>query len=154
MTSTLSIPNSILKASIEEIRKVGLEKREGFLVWLGKREKHGASVVQELFVPQYESGSKFYRVTQQGNLDLMRRLKDTKTIVLAQLHSHPNEAFHSTSDDRLATVSCIGGLSFVLPNFGELSAVNSFQTLVKVYKLEAGGAWVETDQQNYGIVDG
>jgi len=37
--------------------------------------------------------------------------------IIAQIHSHPNEAYHSEADDASPIVATIGGVSIVVPRF-------------------------------------
>lgn len=60
--------------------------------------------------------------------------------LIAQLHSHPGEAYHSEIDDRYSVVTARGGLSLVVPDF----AAGPFTLdACAVYRLEAGGEWAE-----------
>lgn len=38
--------------------------------------------------------------------------------LIAQIHSHPSEAYHSTMDDDFPIMATEGGFSIVVPNFG------------------------------------
>ncbi len=37
--------------------------------------------------------------------------------LIAQIHSHPSEAYHSSADDRFPIVDTYGGVSIVVPDF-------------------------------------
>lgn len=67
-------------------------------------------------------------------------LNERSLRLIAQLHSHPGEAYHSETDDRYSVVTARGGLSLVIPDF----AAGPF-TLdsCAVYRLEVGGEWIE-----------
>jgi hypothetical protein len=43
--------------------------------------------------------------------------------LIAQIHSHPTEAYHSDTDDRYAIATSLGSISIVIPDF----AVRPFQ---------------------------
>lgn len=60
--------------------------------------------------------------------------------LVAQLHTHPGEAYHSDTDDRYSIVTARGGLSIVVPNFArdELRLEEC-----AVYRLVVGGEWVQ-----------
>jgi hypothetical protein len=55
--------------------------------------------------------------------------------LIAQVHSHPNEAYHSEADDEYAIVTAEGGLSFVVPNFGKAPLD---PTIWAIYRLTQG----------------
>jgi len=59
--------------------------------------------------------------------------------LIAQVHSHPGEAYHSRADDRYAIVTAEGGFSLVVPDFGDAPAD---PTAWAVYRLDQG-AWRE-----------
>jgi hypothetical protein len=150
----IKIPKSLLNTSLSEIKNKALDKHEGFALWLGRRSGEAAGLVTEVFVPEYNSGALFYRITDIGDEQLIRHLKDKKLVVLAQIHSHPEEAFHSKTDDELATVNYIGGLSFVVPDFGLTTDTLNFSKRSKVYKLEHGGFWKESSPDDYEVING
>jgi hypothetical protein len=143
MNSSLTIPAKILEQTLEELRLVGLSQREGFVLWLGDRTRNR---IKEMYVPEYESGKSFYRITEKGNTSLFSHLKQNKLYVLAQIHTHPFEAFHSLADDKMATVAHVGGLSFVLPDFARQATLKNFSELVKTYQLSKLGKWESSNQ--------
>jgi hypothetical protein len=50
---------------------------------------------------------------------LLRALRQRDEKLVAQIHSHPGEAFHSFGDSQHATSYHPGFISIVLPNFGK-----------------------------------
>lgn len=148
----LLIPTNVLLNSISEIQKIGNLNRECFCLWLGKRSED-AGVVKEIFIPEYDSGSDYYKITDKGSLELINYIMASKLTVLAQIHSHPQKAFHSLADDRMATVAHIGGLSFVVPYFGKDICMKNFEEHVKVFKLAAKGKWQEDVSKSWEVVN-
>jgi hypothetical protein len=60
--------------------------------------------------------------------------------LIAQVHSHPTEAFHSSMDDDYAVVTTAGSFSLVVPDFAARPfAVDD----CAVYRLNVQGRWVE-----------
>lgn len=58
--------------------------------------------------------------------------------LIAQVHSHPTEAFHSSMDDDYAVVTAAGSLSLVVPDF----ASRPFSVSdCAVFRLTANGTW-------------
>lgn len=58
--------------------------------------------------------------------------------LIAQIHSHPKEAYHSEADDRFPIVDTYGGVSIVVPNFA------SGKVLLKdcaIYRLSLNKTW-------------
>lgn len=60
--------------------------------------------------------------------------------VLARVHTHPTDAYHSPVDDRNLIIGHVGAISIVVPDFAagavELSGCS-------VNQLQADGAWIE-----------
>ena len=56
-------------------------------------------------------------LTEQGQWELATALGPGETYV-ARIHSHPGEAFHSSTDDRNPVITFQGAISIVVPFFG------------------------------------
>lgn len=151
MNTLLKIPKEILRNGIKEIKKAGAENREGFVLFLGNL-KVKPWIISEVYIPHYESGSQFYKITSLGDQQLTNHLIKTRLMVVAQLHSHPRKAFHSAADDEMATVGHIDGFSFVLPNFGSDASAENFANVVKTYQLKKGGSWEESLNETWEVV--
>lgn len=147
----LIIPEKILENTLKEIQDKGRLSREGFVLWLGNRIENK---ITEFYVPDYESGRNFYQITEKGNSDLLSHLKTNRISVLAQIHSHPEDAFHSPADDRMATVAHVGGLSFVLPCFAYSTSLQNFADQTKVFQLNQNGSWKECNSENWRVYGG
>jgi hypothetical protein len=84
-----------------------------------------------------------YFVSGETLFELNRALSETGLRLIAQVHSHPAEAYHSAADDRYAIVTADGGFSLVVPNFGRApSDLSSWA----VYRLTRGD-WQELSPQ-------
>lgn len=73
-------------------------------------------------------------------------LYKNKLKLLAQIHSHPQEAYHSETDDEFPIVSTEGGLSIVVPNFAR--AKMDYLTWA-YYRLQSLKQWVEIDNKDF-----
>lgn len=69
-------------------------------------------------------------------------LYENKMKLIAQIHSHPTEAYHSEADDRFPIVDTIGGVSIVVPNF---ASGNVSLTDCAIYRLSCDKSWDELD---------
>lgn len=56
-------------------------------------------------------------LTEQGQWELATALRPGETY-FARIHSHPGEAFHSSTDDRNPVITFEGAISIVVPYFG------------------------------------
>ncbi len=114
---------------------------EGLALWLGELGDGVAQVTEVLVPPQVplrEEGGVGYFVPGDTLARLNRELYARRVRLLAQVHSHPGEAYHSTTDDRYAVVTEEGGFSLVIPWFGRL---RPFQECA-LFRLE-GGRWID-----------
>jgi proteasome lid subunit RPN8/RPN11 len=109
---------------------------ERVVLWLGRRDP-GGTTVTEVFLPMQETDADYFRIPPQGMAALLAHLRDHRLMVAAQVHTHPDEAFHSAADDRWAIVSHVGGLSLVVPEFCQRTTESSFVSDTKVYRLVA-----------------
>lgn len=148
MNPLLLIPTDILNRTLDELKEVSSSKKEAFVLWLGDRTNNR---IKEMYVPEYVSGKNYYQITDNGNSELFSYLKKKKLAVLAQIHTHPREAFHSLADDKLATVAHVGGLSFVLPDFAKDATLTNFAELVKSFQLSQSGEWLLTSEEMWRL---
>jgi len=136
---------NISKRLIDEaqlfLRQVGATGREGMVLWMGRAEGPLFRVT-DILIPR-QSGLK----TKDGvcvvvDADEMHRINvelfTSGLRLIAQVHTHPTDAYHSETDDKYAIATTIGALSLVLPDF----AMREFDlTDCAVYRLDKGGGW-------------
>jgi hypothetical protein len=51
---------------------------------------------------------------------LNKDLYERSEVLAIQVHTHPTDAYHSDTDDTYPIVTQVGGLSIVVPDFGQL----------------------------------
>jgi hypothetical protein len=138
---TVALPRSILDGTNEALRRFGDTANEGLVLWLGKIVGDTAFVRDYIVPPQdaiQGEGGVGYFVNGQTLLELNRHMSTLQLRMIAQIHSHPGRAYHSSMDDRYAIVTAEGGLSIVVPNFARGPADLSKWT---VYRLR-NSRWV------------
>jgi hypothetical protein len=132
----------IIRMTLETLQKFGAQHVEGLVLWLGDVEAGQARVIRALVPDQKsfstESGLGYF-VSGKALFNLNRALADSGLRLIAQIHSHPREAYHSDADDRYAIVTADGGLSLVVPDFGRAAADPAEWA---VYRL-TNGRWRE-----------
>lgn len=80
----------------------------------------GEQRATRLVVPDQRAGTRvgcWVEVTEQGKRELAAALT-LQERYLARIHSHPNEAFHSPTDDANPGLTAEGAWSIVVPYFG------------------------------------
>lgn len=136
----LRVPSRVIDETWRALRDYAEERNEGFVLWLGQLQDAEA-VVDTAFVPPQESVQSEegvgYFVTTETLFGLNVRLSETKLKLLAQVHSHPGRAYHSTTDDAYAVVTTEGGFSIVVPDF---AADEPSPSRCAVYRLQ-GARW-------------
>jgi hypothetical protein len=78
----------------------------------------------------------------------MKKLKATRMMLVAQMHTHPLEAFHSPADDRWAILRHLNAYSIVLPWFASTTSLNNFKTNAATFVLNHSNNWIEIDNEN------
>ena len=66
-------------------------------------------------------------------------------LIAAQVHSHPEEAFHSQADDNWAILRHLGALSIVVPYFANQTSVGNFLRQVAIFRLNDANQWRELE---------
>jgi len=143
-SSALSVPVSIVESTLTSLRRAGDRQSEGVVLWLGRREPDGV-IVTEAYVPEQEAAHDFFRIPPPAMAALLAHLGDTGTLIAAQVHSHPEEAFHSRTDDRWAIVRHLGALSVVVPRFANQTSVGNFLRQVAIFRLNHANQWRELE---------
>jgi hypothetical protein len=116
----VDIPSRVVVGTQEDLREIGQDGNEGFALWIGNVVDRIAYVKGVLLPPQ----------TPIKNEDGVGYLLDSSTLfainqflakrqmrLIAQIHTHPTEAYHSAMDDKYAIVTVEGGFSLVIPDF-------------------------------------
>lgn len=140
----ISVPQSVITDSIKELSLDGRANTERFLLWLGNSEER---IIREVFVPRYEASPDYFRISEQNMGAIFRKLRASGLSILAQVHSHPMEAFHSYADDTWAIVRHVGALSIVLPYFAQNTTEQNFMTEAAIFELSDANRWRELSQE-------
>lgn len=141
--AALHVPRRLAEQAQAHLRHVGRSGYEGFALWIG--ERHGNTfVVNETLIPaqrglRYDTGV-CVRVDSEELFRINRYLYQTGRQLVAQLHSHPTDAYHSETDDTYPIATTAGAFSLVVPDF----AIRPFSLAdCAVYRLVPGEGWLE-----------
>lgn len=102
------------------LRRCGKNGDEGMVLWVGTVRPSKATVESVLVPPQNPIRSEDgvgYFITGETLREVNMYLSKNRLRLIAQVHSHPTEAYHSETDDRYAIVTAEGGISIVVPDF-------------------------------------
>ena len=113
------IPTAVVVETIKFLRQVGTEGLEGFVLWSGQREAEDTFRIMRCIVPK-QHGMKTPNgllVTVDGEtlFEVNKLLHEAHEILAVQVHSHPTDAYHSSTDDTFPLVTLLGALSVVIP---------------------------------------
>ncbi|MDP9412542.1 MAG: Mov34/MPN/PAD-1 family protein [Pseudomonadota bacterium] len=143
------LPRSVAETCHAHLAAAGSEHLEGMALWAGVA-KGDVFEVREAIIPDQQgirtehglavtvSGDELHRI----NMHLYR----SGQRLLAQIHSHPGHAFHSSTDDEYAIATALGSLSLVVPNF----ATEPFKVLrCATYRLRPPRWWQFTTRPTW-----
>ena len=136
------VSEGVIATTLRALQQFGTRRLEGLVLWLGDVEQDQARVTRAFVPEQHAISSETgygYFVEGEALFELNRALARTGLRLIAQVHSHPMDAYHSDADDRYAIVTAEGGLSLVVPFFGQAPANPSRWA---VYRL-MNGEWQE-----------
>lgn len=136
-----------LKEAYAFLREAGNDSFEAVALFAGEVGTNIVKVTQSICPLQESSRSQFglmYTVEGEELYRINRWLYKNKLKLIAQIHSHPTEAYHSEMDDAFPIVTIKGGLSIVVPNFAQ----DNFNHLDwAYYRLDEHEIWSEMDIQ-------
>jgi proteasome lid subunit RPN8/RPN11 len=131
--SMLEISARMIASTVDHLR--ASKRRERVVLWLGRRDDERICV-DEVFVPMQETEADFFRIPEEGMAEVLTHLRPERLMVAAQVHTHPEDAFHSPADDRWAIVRHVGALSLVVPRFCQHTTTETFVEDTKVFSLD------------------
>jgi hypothetical protein len=116
------IATAILDSTLQTLADAGCDGNEAFVLWSGVLQEHGTKLrITTATRPEQQpvAGPDGLLVAVPGralaavNLACYRRGE----ILAGQVHTHPTEAYHSSTDDHYPLVTLLGALSLVVPDF-------------------------------------
>lgn len=115
------VPRKVVDETESSLRSAGRDEHELFVLWSGTLGSSGSFNVLTAHVPRqtayrHEEGVGV-RVDGEALHELNAWLFQAGERLCAQVHSHPQAAFHSETDDTYPIVTAMGGLSIVVPYF-------------------------------------
>lgn len=120
--SEIQIPSTVLNPTLEFLVERGEQGHEGFVVWGGRRTD---DVLQfaSCYVPEqtaHDTPDGLLVVVEGEALFRMNRaFYHRGEIAAGQVHTHPTDAYHSSTDDHYPLVTLRGALSLVIPDFAK-----------------------------------
>lgn len=140
---TVKFPRDVLQDAYEFLRKVGADGYEGVVLFAGTTKENTFSI-QDLYIPEQTSYKTRHGLMYHVSSDELSVLDDwlfeRRLFLFCQMHTHPEEAYHSTADDDNCIVTSAGSISIVVPNFAKAPVRKEDWA---VYRLGRGIGWNE-----------
>lgn len=143
----LVMPFHCIEAAYVHMRKAGKHRVEGVAVFAGK-ESNDIFEIETTIIPKQQAMRLESGLLYAVDSDELHRINvwlyENKMSLIAQIHSHPTEAYHSDTDDAFPIVATVGGLSIVVPDFasGPIE-IDSWA----VYRLSTKSIWMELSKK-------
>lgn len=138
MDSTkIEVGEGLLEETFAVLRSCGGGARECVVHWLAPL---GRQSIEAILHPRHSASAAGYQVDPAWLDATWRTLARERQQIVAQVHTHPGPAYHSTIDDCFPVIQTAGFLSLVIPNFAEgpVGLGGAF-----VATLDANGEWKE-----------
>ena len=118
--AVFQIPNEVVRVSEDALKRAGRDGHELFVLWTGTVAGQ-VFRVEHTYVPTQRSyrddSGVCVRVEGPELHRLNRWLYEHSQVLAIQIHTHPDEAYHSDTDNTYPIVTSLGGLSVVVPDF-------------------------------------
>lgn len=148
---TFYVPNAVVDKTQRALRNAGKDGYELFVLWSGVASDDTFEV-NTPHVPKQTSyrtrKGLFVRVEGAALHELNAWLYQAGETLAAQVHAHPDDAYHSDTDETYPIVTERGGLSIVAPAFARDGV---FTSGTAVFRLSDVG-WVQIPTPNISRV--
>lgn len=142
------VPAHVLSETRDLLAEPGAEQMEAIVVWIGTIENDTRAQIVAAVRPgqiAYRSSTGCAVEVPQDALTELISVLPIGHVVLARLHTHPGEAYHSEVDDRNMLIAHRGAISIVVPDFArrplDLNACS-------INELHPDGRWVELSRRD------
>lgn len=119
---TVRVPRPLALEAHAHLQRMGWACSEGFALWAGQAEGD-VFHVRRTIIPDQTSDQSLVGTCVIVDGDELHRINvwlyENAMTLIAQIHSHPAEAYHSATDDAYPIVATSGGLSLVVPDFAK-----------------------------------
>lgn len=143
MTIKFTISRSLIEDTLAHLRAAGRHNSEGIVLWFAQRANR--RMISKILVPTHDASDDYFHITPEGNRQIRDICSQEKLVLEAQVHTHPNRAFHSKADDRLAVLRHVDALSIVLPRFALTTTPESFLSDSASFLLNANDRWEQIE---------
>lgn len=142
------LPRRMIEETFSIFRSCGDNQRECQLYWASPWSD--PLNLTEVVHPTHKSGRYGLSIDDAWITRFWNHLSEQGSGVRIQVHTHPEEAFHSATDDTFPLLFDPGFLSLVIPDFamGPVGFRNAYLT-----EIQPDGGWQQVDIASRIIVD-
>jgi hypothetical protein len=144
----------VIEKAYTFLQQAGKERFEAVALFAGTLDGPNAYITEAILPLQKSyklSSGLMYSVEGDELHRINVWLYENKLKLIAQMHSHPQEAYHSETDDAYPIMSTEGGLSIVVPNFAR-SKIDHLSWAY--YRLKPQMNWVElSDNDIHNLIE-
>lgn len=119
LINEIKLPYSIVEETLEFFIDYSKHGLEAFAIWVGE-ELHDIFEIKEVWFPKQENTMISYYIPAIDVHNINVKLYKKRYSAIAQLHTHPGDAFHSSIDDEYTILSLPGSFSIVIPDYGNI----------------------------------
>ena len=132
----VQVSKTQLTETFRLLRDCGCGRRECQVLWVSSW--HDPDRITRVVHSQHSGHAFGFKLEDSFINQLWLELAASRSGVRVQVHTHPEEAFHSRTDDGWPIVHTVGFLSLVIPNFapGRDGLNGSYVT-----SIQANGSW-------------
>jgi len=109
------VPQSLLTRTFDHFRRCGQGRRECQALWISPWRS--PQTITDVVHPLHSANAQGFLLDTRWLNKFWSDLADADKGVRIQIHTHPQAAFHSLTDDAFPIVHTVGFLSLVIPNF-------------------------------------
>lgn len=114
------VSSKVVGETKEYLRLSSRMQTELVILWSGVI-KDGQAYVLSAWLPRQYASPGFFAIPGDELFELNKTIYEVGEQIVAQVHTHPTLAFHSEADSEFAITAMEGGLSIVIPDFGDAS---------------------------------
>lgn len=138
------VTREIINQTLGWLREAGLHFSEATVLWAGQFMDPNKFMVLTALSPSQTVLRSAHGVGYMVNGDELFRINkwlfENGRVLLAQIHSHPTDAYHSDTDDDYPMVTAVGHYSIVVPFFAQDLYLDFFTCAF--YRLSCSGKWL------------
>lgn len=139
---TYYISTAVLRETQKYIEEHGAKEQEAYVFWAGAVAGNEAYITTCVY-PTANARHGGVKVPLEKMTEINLELRDRDQIILAQAHSHPGRALHSSVDEEKAVSFHQGFVSVVVADFGE----------TPVYDLRDCGVYIYDSENEWQLLE-